>query len=400
MPKKTFIPGEVLTAANVNTFLMDQSVMTFADSASRGSAIGTATEGMVSYLNNTNSLELYDGSSWGQLNPSSGNAVINGAFEINQRVFTSSTADGAYGFDRFRQAATDGTVTYSAQAFTPGTGPAGYEAANFARIVTTGQTLTTAAANLQTRIEDVRTLAGQTATISFYAKAASGTPNLSIELEQNFGSGGSPSASVQVFGDKVTLSTSWQRFSATVSVPSITGKTIGTTANSSYLSAIFWVSAGSTLNARTSSLGIQLNTFDIWGVQVEAGSVATPFKRNADSIQGELAACQRYYYRAANSSSSFGTTSLGWAGTTTSIPQWTTFPVTMRVKPTAIEFGNLILSDAVTTFAISALVIDSNVSSVSHGATVATTTGATAFRPMYARQNSNSAGFLAFSAEL
>ena len=61
MPKKTFTAGEVLAAADVNTFLMDQSVMTFADSAARGSAIGTATEGMVTYLEDTDGLELWNG---------------------------------------------------------------------------------------------------------------------------------------------------------------------------------------------------------------------------------------------------------------------------------------------------------------------------------------------------
>lgn len=59
MPKKTFTAGEVLAAADVNTYLMDQAVMTFAGSAARGSAIGTATEGMVSYLTDTNKIEVF-----------------------------------------------------------------------------------------------------------------------------------------------------------------------------------------------------------------------------------------------------------------------------------------------------------------------------------------------------
>jgi hypothetical protein len=63
---------------------------------------------------------------------------------------------------------------------------------------------------------------------------------------------------------------------------------------------LIWVSAGSTFNSSTDSLGIQSNTFDIWGVQLEAGAVATPFRRNAPSIQAELAACQRYYEKSYN----------------------------------------------------------------------------------------------------
>ena len=62
---KTFAVNEVLTAENVNTYLMQQSVMVFADSAARGSALGTAvSEGMLTYLSDEDSVEVYDGSSW------------------------------------------------------------------------------------------------------------------------------------------------------------------------------------------------------------------------------------------------------------------------------------------------------------------------------------------------
>ena len=64
MPRKTFTAGEVLTAANVNTFLMDQSVMAFAGTAARGSAIGTATEGMLTYLDDSNAYQYWNGSAW------------------------------------------------------------------------------------------------------------------------------------------------------------------------------------------------------------------------------------------------------------------------------------------------------------------------------------------------
>jgi hypothetical protein len=62
---KVFTAGEVLTASNVNNYLMEQSVMVFAGTAARGSALGTAVaEGMVSYLNDSNTLQFYDGSAW------------------------------------------------------------------------------------------------------------------------------------------------------------------------------------------------------------------------------------------------------------------------------------------------------------------------------------------------
>lgn len=68
--RRTFAPGEVLTASNVMNYLMDQSVMNFAGSAARGSAIGTAIQtGMVSSLNDTKRLEIYDGANWIPLGP-------------------------------------------------------------------------------------------------------------------------------------------------------------------------------------------------------------------------------------------------------------------------------------------------------------------------------------------
>jgi hypothetical protein len=66
---KLFTSGSVLTAAQVNTYLMDQSVMRFADAAARTAAFGgagepTLAEGMVSYLMDTNTISVWDGSAW------------------------------------------------------------------------------------------------------------------------------------------------------------------------------------------------------------------------------------------------------------------------------------------------------------------------------------------------
>jgi hypothetical protein len=62
--KKTFVAGEVLLAQDVNDFLMDQSVMNFATSAARASAIPTPTEGMTTYVQDTNQLETFDGTEY------------------------------------------------------------------------------------------------------------------------------------------------------------------------------------------------------------------------------------------------------------------------------------------------------------------------------------------------
>jgi hypothetical protein len=298
---KVFNPGEILTAADVNTYLVNTT--------------------------------------------GSGNAIINGAFEINQRNFTSTTTANTFGFDRWDLFTDgDGTTTYSAQTLAIGSIP-GYEATNHARIVTSGQTSSSVQSVLRQRIEDVRSFAGNTITVSFYAKAASGTPKIAVGVRQVFGSGGS--TGVSSFGGQATLSTSWGKHSITFTVPSISGKTIGA---GSFLALNLIVSAGSDLNAGTGSLGIQSNTFDIWGVQLEAGTVATPFKRNANSLQGELAACQRYYFRPTSLAEGTSYIATGMSVTTSIVYFTINFPVPMRVIPTSLDFSGALVTSALVGF--------------------------------------------------
>ena len=80
---KVFTAGEVLTAANVNSYLMEQSVMVFAGSAARSSAIGTASEGMVSYLTDSNALQYYDGAAWQNVSQSISGGTAGQAYVSN-----------------------------------------------------------------------------------------------------------------------------------------------------------------------------------------------------------------------------------------------------------------------------------------------------------------------------
>jgi hypothetical protein len=219
------------------------------------------------------------------------NAIINGDFRINQRSFTSVTTTNTYGFDRWKAFNAGGTVTYTPQTFTLGSpAQAGYESNNFARLVSSGQSASSDYAVLQQPIEGVRTFANSTVTVSFWAKANSGTPKVAVELAQIFGAGGSPSADVNILGGQVTLSTSWARYNVQITLPSISGKTITT---NDALNVNLWTSGGSNYSGRLNSLGIQNNTFDFWGVQVERGTVATPFEQRP--IGQELILCKRYF---------------------------------------------------------------------------------------------------------
>lgn len=219
------------------------------------------------------------------------NLIINGEFDVNQRQLSSRTTNG-YLHDRWRFETFGGTCTYSTQSFTLGNQISGFEGRNFAQIAVTGQSASNNYSILQQIVEGVRTAAGQILTVSFYARATSGTPKISVELGQGFGTGGSPSAGVNINAGAVTISTTWQRYSVTVAVPSIAGKTLGSADD--YLAVSFWFSAGSDYNSRTNSIGIQNNTFQIWGVQAETNHYATSLEIRPDTI--ELQLCQRYYY--------------------------------------------------------------------------------------------------------
>jgi hypothetical protein len=315
-----FVNGQTLPASRVQDYLMDQSVMVFASAAARTSALPTPTQGMVSYLSDVKALELYAGSAW-QPVMQGRNAIINGGFDFWQRGTTTSGL--GYLADRFVTGSTE-TVTTSQQTFSPGSPPFGYEAQYHARVAVTSVAGAGNFTQYEQRVEDVRTLAGQTVTFSYWAKADA-AKSVAIELQQNFGSGGS--ATVNTFVAKPALTTSWARYSHTFVMPNLTGKTIGA---GSYYGLRWWLSAGSNFNSRTSSLGQQNITFDVWGVQLESGSVATPFVRAATTLQGELAACQRYFYRMATI---YGTAGMAAVRSSTLANPYIIHPVEMRVTP-------------------------------------------------------------------
>jgi len=70
--RKVFTAGEVLEASEVNGYLMDQTVMVFAGTAERTAAIGTPTEGMVTYLQSDNTTTVWTGAAWEPLGGGAG----------------------------------------------------------------------------------------------------------------------------------------------------------------------------------------------------------------------------------------------------------------------------------------------------------------------------------------
>lgn len=247
------------------------------------------------------------------------NKLINGAFNVWQRGTTfANPAVFAYFADRFYSVSnnTGGTVTLSRQTFTGTDMPVAGAQFYFrsAGTAPTGASFNT----FGQKIENVQSFAGQTVTVSFYAKSDSAR-NVTPNIIQNFGSGGS--TEVTTGGSAIALTTSWARYSQTFTVPSISGKTIGT---SSYLA----VEISQPVNVA--------HTIEYYGIQLEAGSTATPFQTASGSLGGELALCQRYYYRT-TASALFSYFSAGNNYAATVNYSVLNLPVTLRTAPASIE---------------------------------------------------------------
>ena len=224
------------------------------------------------------------------------NRIINGNFRVWQRA-ASSTAYGYVAADRWSNVIIGGTVTQSLQTFPMGDTLGVNSPIYFLRQNVTGQTLAGHVAVTSQHIESIRSYAGQTITVMGWARRFSGTGNMAIELEQTFGTGGSPSATISgISPTTITLGATWAPFAAVMTVPSIAGKTIGTNGNDTLL-LNFWTSAGSDWNFRNNSLGIQTIAVDLWGIHIRVGAwtaADVPLYRERDAGT-ELALCQRYY---------------------------------------------------------------------------------------------------------
>ena len=225
------------------------------------------------------------------------NRIINGDMNVWQRG-TSSTASGYVAADRWSNGFVGGTVTQARQSFALGDALGSTQPTYFLRQTVSGQTLTTQYANTLQRIESVRSYAGQTITVLGWARRSSGTGNMAVEAAQEFGTGGSPSASVaSISPTTVTLGASWAPFAVVITVPSIAGKTLGSNGNDSF-DLNFWTSAGSDWSARANSLGLQTIGVDLWGIHIRVGTwtAADAALYRPRDPGTELALCQRYFF--------------------------------------------------------------------------------------------------------
>lgn len=279
------------------------------------------------------------------------NYFHNPALSINQRQLSSRTTDG-YVLDRWKRNGSGGTISYGSASFVLGDTSGGIPESpeKYAYITTSGQSAASDYAQLSQALESVRILSNRTVTVSFWARVLGGGPaSFAVSATQWFGTGGSPSSAVVIAFGKVALSGTFARYSLTATIPSISGKTLGSNGDD-VLQFNFWTSAGSDHNSKTTSLGIQNEQIDLWGIQAEVGSTATPFEIR--SISEELLKCQRYFVRLTPGSYVYGKFGPAIFASTTIAYADIATPVLMRKPPSWDGSSTLGLYDGSTHYSV------------------------------------------------
>lgn len=323
------------------------------------------------------------------------NKIINGGMFINQRNTTvNATNSATYGIDRWYAltgAAASGTLTLSRVS--------GDQNSQYAaRLAKTSGTFSSTLNMIQI-IESANcyALSGKTVTLSFRARVGSTHTGASTPTKVVYTGTGTDQGSASGIGTwtgfsqpavtdvlNPTLTTSFQTYSCNVTLGS----------NVAEIAVQLGMSC-------TGSAGSANDYIEITDVQLEAGSVATPFETR--SVGQELALCQRYYYRLSATASNTADLGVGPATTTTAARATFPFPVQMRSAPTAIEVsgtatdytvfnGSSINCSAVPTF------IYASVYAGQIQATVAS--GLTAGQCCVVRAALATSGYLGWSAEL
>lgn len=324
------------------------------------------------------------------------NPVINGGFDIWQRgTSVAATASiSSYQADRWQGYAGSSNITVSRQTVSDSTNLPNIQYA--ARCQRTAGNTATGGFGLTNNFESVNSIpfAGKTITLSFYARAGANFSATSSQLgiglytgtgtDQNLQNG--LTGQVNVIVQNASITTTWQRFAYTATL-------------SSTLQQIC-VQFGYT---PTGTAGAN-DWFEVTGVQIDLGtytaSTAPTFRRSGGTMTGELAACQRYYWRSGGNSL-FEPYANGfiWESGQNRAFGAVEMPVIMRTNPTSLDFSNLTLYDGSTNTAVSNVVIVQN-GTKSVAVVCTTVSSLTSFRPYALLALNTTSSFLGFSAEL
>jgi hypothetical protein len=310
------------------------------------------------------------------------NILINGGMDIWQRGTTSSLLGGCATADRWYIGG-GGSITTNQDTDVPSgvsvqyslnwTTTAGSSFGQFYQIIEQAT---------------VKTLRGQTVTASAWFKTA-GTAyagNLIFRFDYNTTSDASGSGT-------------WSNIA-------------GTDVAFAGSSATSWVKKISTFVVPSNAVGLRVSLIPdtnqssgaiakMTAAQLEIGSVATPFSRAGGTLSGELAACQRYYYRNTATGVYSNLSGIGIATSSTNVGYVVQMPVTMRTTPsTTVDSANIILTNFATNITINTVALISNQSSPQSAYLSIGTTGASGGTPYVLMANNNTNSYIGLSAEL
>jgi len=280
------------------------------------------------------------------VSPGFRNRIINGAMTIDQRnAGAAVTAGNSYPVDRFQYQIGGGIFTLSLQQSS--VAPVGFTNSLFATVTSSGSVGAGDYALITQRIEGYNiadlnfgSANAKTITLSFWVRSS---------VTGTFGGVINNSSSNRSYPYTYTISAAntWEQKSVTIAGDTTgtwdttngvgfqvrwslgTGSTFSGTAGA-WSSSTFFSATGSTSLVTTGSA-----TFYITGVQLEVGSTATSFDYRPYGT--ELALCQRYYYKVKASGNSYSNLGTGYNTATTTANFMVFFPVTLRIRPTALE---------------------------------------------------------------
>jgi len=235
-------------------------------------------------------------------------------------------------------------------------------------------------------------LAGKTMTLSVQAKGIGNIDTLIMSSTYNTAGGKACDGTTIVSANKTINTSTFTTCSITFTVPNA-----ATLTSTGTLGFLF-------VYTRSSGAAEQVGDgFFISQVQLEVGNVQTQFSRAGGSIGGELALCQRYYYRL-TADTTYAYLAFGMATSTTNGKVSVPAPSTMRVVPTAIDSptaSTLRFTDGVTgTTCNSSPTLDGDVTNELLTFNIGVASGLTQYRSIWFGANNSSSAYVGFSAEL
>jgi hypothetical protein len=302
------------------------------------------------------------------------NAIINGGMDIWQRGTSFTYGGAAYCADRWGMVTSGPAFVFSRDSTTV---PTGFTYSLKATAPSAGIMA------IQTAIETANAIqyAGQNVTVSMYL-ATSNSSVVNWELDYSTSTDNAVNGTWTTISlQSPTTTTTMTRYSATFAVPS--------TAKS--------------LRLYIGSTTLPTNgTINITGVQLELGSTATTFSRAGGTIQAELAACQRYYFRNTANAAYSMMSNYNSAVSTSVVDIPIPVPVQMRTYPSVLDYSTIGIQDGATIYSTGTWAISGSYYSTTlpvvrytHGSAALTT-----FRGYQIIANNSSSGYIGLSAEL